>query len=250
MWCAPGFACQCDEVAGVAAMATSRQQQAAAAAAAAASAASAPPSLDGKRPAGSSRRRAPEHQDFTGAARSVYDFERLNVIGEGTYGVVYRARDKKSLEVVALKKLRMEREKEGMPLTSLREIRLLQAAGAHPNVVGLKEVVVGHKLDSIFLVLEYCENDLGTDDHAVSLACAASPPVLAHAMHRLGCVCGAAVLLDRAMKRKFTEGEVKCLLQQLLGAVAYMHERWMIHRDIKMYRLRDMVVTTRALEID
>ena len=169
----------------------------------------APPNPDGKRPSSSSssssRRKPPQHPDFLGNARSVYNFERLNVIGQGTYGVVYRARDKESGAIVALKKLRMEREKEGMPLTSLREITLLKAC-THPNVVELREIVVGNKLDSIFLAFEYCENDLAT-------------------------------LLDSAMKRKFTVGEVKCLLKQLLSAVAYMHDRWMIHRDIKMSNL-------------
>jgi serine/threonine protein kinase len=135
----------------------------------------------------------------------VYNFERLNVIGSGTYGVVYRARDKETSDIVALKKLRMEREKEGMPLTSLREIRLLKRT-VHPNVVELKEIAVGKKLESIFLVFEYCEHDLAT-------------------------------LLDTVMKKTFSQSEVKCLLQQLLRAVAHMHDHWMIHRDIKMSNL-------------
>lgn len=46
-------------------------------------------------------------------------------IEEGTYGVVYRARDKRTEEVVALKRLKMEKEKEGFPITSLREINTL-----------------------------------------------------------------------------------------------------------------------------
>ena len=54
----------------------------------------------------------PQHE-ILGACRSVSDFEKLNRIGEGTYGIVYRARDLKSGEIVALKKIRMEREKEG-----------------------------------------------------------------------------------------------------------------------------------------
>lgn len=54
----------------------------------------------------------PQHE-ILGACRTVSDFEKLNRIGEGTYGIVYRARDLKSGEIVALKKIRMEREKEG-----------------------------------------------------------------------------------------------------------------------------------------
>lgn len=46
-------------------------------------------------------------------------------IEEGTYGVVYRARDKRTEEIVALKRLKMEKEKEGFPITSLREINTL-----------------------------------------------------------------------------------------------------------------------------
>lgn len=54
----------------------------------------------------------PQHE-ILGACRSVSDFEKLNRIGEGTYGIVYRAKDLKSGDIVALKKIRMEREKEG-----------------------------------------------------------------------------------------------------------------------------------------
>ena len=52
--------------------------------------------------------------DILGASRRVSDFEKLNRVGEGTYGIVYRARDLKSREIVALKKIRMDREKEGI----------------------------------------------------------------------------------------------------------------------------------------
>lgn len=50
---------------------------------------------------------------YVGSCRSVSEFEKLNRVGEGTYGIVYRARDLKSKEIVALKKIRMENEKEG-----------------------------------------------------------------------------------------------------------------------------------------
>ena len=63
--------------------------------------------------------------DILGTCRSVSDFEKLNRVGEGTYGIVYRAKDLKSGEIVALKKIRMEKEKEGIPVCSVREIGLL-----------------------------------------------------------------------------------------------------------------------------
>lgn len=62
--------------------------------------------------------------------RSVEEFQCLNRIEEGTYGVVYRARDKTSDEIVALKRLKMEKEKEGFPITSLREINTLLKVGS------------------------------------------------------------------------------------------------------------------------
>lgn len=55
-------------------------------------------------------------------------------VGEGTYGVVYKARDKVTGDFVALKKIRMEVEDEGVPSTALREISMLKEL-SHPNVV-------------------------------------------------------------------------------------------------------------------
>lgn len=73
--------------------------------------------------------------------RSVEEFQCLNRIEEGTYGVVYRARDKRTEEIVALKRLKMEKEKEGFPITSLREINTL-LKGQHPNIVTVSLVFV------------------------------------------------------------------------------------------------------------
>jgi serine/threonine protein kinase len=68
-----------------------------------------------------------------------------------------RAKHKESNEIVALKKIRMEMEEnEGLPLSSLREIKLLKEL-RHENVVRVKEIVVGSALDTIFMVMEYCE---------------------------------------------------------------------------------------------
>ena len=78
-------------------------------------------------------------------SRSVYSYERLNQIEEGSYGVVFRARDKQTGDIVALKKLKLDEEKNGFPITALREIYALMTC-RHENVVGIREVVVGETL--------------------------------------------------------------------------------------------------------
>ncbi|XP_021084682.2 cyclin-dependent kinase 10 isoform X1 [Mesocricetus auratus] len=149
----------------------------------------------------------PEHR--LGRCRSVKEFEKLNRIGEGTYGIVYRARDTQTDEIVALKKVRMDKEKDGIPISSLREITLLLRL-RHPNIVELKEVVVGNHLESIFLVMGYCEQDL-------------------------------ASLLEN-MPTPFSEAQVKCIMLQVLRGLQYLHRSFIIHRwaggrDLKVSNL-------------
>ena len=131
--------------------------------------------------------------------RSVDELERLNKIDEGTYGVVYRAREKKTGEIVALKKVKMEKEREGFPLTSLKDIDILRSFH-HPSVVDVKEVVVGSSPDSIFMVMEYMEHDLRG--------------------------------LIESMRQPF-QSEVKCLMLQLLEGMKHLHDNWVFHRDLK-----------------
>ena len=78
-------------------------------------------------------------------------------VGEGTYGVVYKAKDKTTGEHVALKKIRLEGEDEGVPSTALREISLLKELN-HPNVVQLKDVE--HADGRLYLVFEWVDKDL------------------------------------------------------------------------------------------
>ena len=61
-------------------------------------------------------------------------YEKAEKIGEGTYGVVYKARDKATNETIALKKIRLEQEDEGVPSTAIREIYLLKEM-QHGNIV-------------------------------------------------------------------------------------------------------------------
>jgi cell division cycle 2-like protein len=139
--------------------------------------------------------------------RSVAEFKCLNRIEEGTYGVVYRALDKRTQEVVALKRLKMEREKEGFPITSLREINTLLIS-QHPNVVTVREIVVGSNMDQIYIVMDFVHHDLKS--------------------------------LMETMRKKnqvFLVGEVKCLMVQLLRAIHHLHDNWILHRDLKASNL-------------
>ncbi|XP_025201060.1 cyclin-dependent kinase 11B isoform X1 [Melanaphis sacchari] len=139
--------------------------------------------------------------------RSVEEFQCLNRIEEGTYGVVYRAKEKQTDEIVALKRLKMEKEKEGFPITSLREISTLLKS-QHPNIVTVREIVVGSNMDKIFIVMDYVEHDMKS---------------LMETM--------------RQKKQSFTAAEVKCLMRQLLMAVDHLHDNWILHRDLKTSNL-------------
>jgi len=136
----------------------------------------------------------------------VDNYQRLNFIDQGTYGLVFKARCRDTGEIYALKQIKFgpESNKVGFPNTVLREINILLAL-RHPNIVRVREMVVGSSVDKIFMVMEYCENDLKT------------------------CM--------RLSKQSFSTAEVKQLMIQLLSAVNHMHQKWYIHRDLKASNL-------------
>lgn len=84
-------------------------------------------------------------------------YEKIEMIGEGTYGVVYKAKDIKTGEIYALKKIRLESEDEGIPSTAIREIALLKEL-QHPNIVRLVNVL--HTDIKLTLVFEFLDQDL------------------------------------------------------------------------------------------
>ncbi|OTF80897.1 hypothetical protein BLA29_000169 [Euroglyphus maynei] len=104
---------------------------------------------------------------------------------------------------MALKRIKIEKLKDGFPISSIREINILRTV-RHPNIVEFKDVVVGKSLDNVFLVMEYCEQDLAT-------------------------------LID--CKIHFTESQIKCLMQQLFHGLEYLHKNFIIHRDLKVSNL-------------
>lgn len=72
---------------------------------------------------------------------SLNQYKILNNIEEGSYGYVSRAQNKASGDIVALKRLKIEQNSDGFPVTGLREIETLRAC-SHPHIVKLREVVV------------------------------------------------------------------------------------------------------------
>jgi len=129
-------------------------------------------------------------------------YSKIEKIGEGTYGVVYKAKDLATGELVALKKIRLEAEDEGVPSTAIREISLLKEL-SHPNIVGLKNVV--HENNKLYLVFEYLDRDL---KRYMELA--------GKHLHRM---------------------LVKSYLQQLIKGIAHCHSHRVLHRDLKPQNL-------------
>ena len=124
-------------------------------------------------------------------------------LGEGTYGVVYRAKDQKGQEIYALKKIRLQAEEEGIPSTAIREISLLKEL-THINIVRLYEVL--HTPKKLTLVFEYVEQDLKK-------------------------------LIDKTNGKGLEMPEVKSYLYQWLKGVNYIHSNKVLHRDLKPQNL-------------
>ncbi|KAI2623249.1 Pkinase-domain-containing protein [Hypoxylon sp. NC1633] len=148
---------------------------------------------------------------FTGCSR-ITDYELLGKLGEGTFGEVHKARSRKNGSLVALKKIIMHNEKDGFPITALREIKLLKLL-SHRNVLRLEDMAVEHhskmtdkrKRPIMYMVTPYMDHDLSG-------------------------------LLDNPSVQ-FTVPQIKCYLFQLLEGLRYLHDSKILHRDMKAANL-------------
>ena len=86
-------------------------------------------------------------------------FHILETIGEGTYGMVYKAIDHTTNKVVALKKVKIDHCDEGIPSTALREIALLRELD-HNGIVKLLDVLHGADGKKLYLIIEFFNIDL------------------------------------------------------------------------------------------
>ena len=118
------------------------------------------------------------------------------------YGVVYKARDLATNNLVAMKKIRLEHEDEGIPSTAIREISLLKEL-PHPNIVSLVDVI--HDTSKLYLVFEFLEQDL---KKYMDLSNKNLPTILC-----------------------------KSYTQQLLLGLQHIHTHRVMHRDLKPQNL-------------
>ncbi|ESQ27811.1 hypothetical protein EUTSA_v10018665mg [Eutrema salsugineum] len=123
---------------------------------------------------------------------------KREVLGQGTYGVVFKATDTKNGETVAIKKIRLGKQKEGVNITALREIKLLKEL-KHPHIIELIDAFP-HK-ENLHLVFEFMETDLE------------------------------AVIRDPNLF--LSPADVKSYLQMTLKGLEYCHDKWVLHRDMK-----------------
>src|SRR3989338_2580501 len=148
-----------------------------------------------------------------GERKGLAKYRRLEKIGSGTYGVVYKAKHLDTNETIALKKIRLlEGADEGVPTTTIREISLLKELSRHKNIVKLIEVVsdptkkAATDLSKLYLVFEFLDYDL----------------------------------------RKYMDGQrgrgmgamlCKSYLYQLLQGIHFCHSHRVLHRDLKPQNL-------------
>ena len=140
--------------------------------------------------------------------RAVDCFTRLNTISEGVYGVVHRARDKKSGDIVALKKVKIHKTRSGFPIHSLREMKLLLDLPSHENIIKVREIVTSSNDCDVYMVMDYCHHDIQN-------------------------------LMQSELYNyvRWNLNELKCLMYQLLNGLSYLHDMFILHRDLKTANL-------------
>ncbi|XP_064899567.1 LOW QUALITY PROTEIN: cyclin-dependent kinase 4-like [Columba livia] len=134
-------------------------------------------------------------------------YEPVARIGGGASGTVFKARDRRSGRVVALKSVRVARARDGLPLSAVREVALLRRLQhfRHPNVVRLMDVCATSRSEretKVTLVFEHVEQDLKT-------------------------------FLDRAPAHGLPPDTVRELLRQCLRGLDFLHSHCIVHRDLK-----------------
>lgn len=150
--------------------------------------------------------------DPKGLLKDSTAYQELDMIGTGAYGTVFKARDKSTNTIVALKKVRVPLDENGIPMNTLREICLLKQLDSHehPNIVRLLDICHGQRTDSeliMYLVFEHVTQDL-----AQYMSNCNSP-------YGLG------------------TNRIKSMAKELLSGVEFLHTHRIVHRDLKPQNL-------------
>nr|CAB3468824.1 unnamed protein product [Digitaria exilis] len=132
--------------------------------------------------------------------RSADAYDKIEKVGQGTYSNVYKARERETGRLVALKKVRLETSESESVRFMAREIRILRRLD-HPNVMSLDGIATSRMHRSIYLVFDFMYSDL-------------------------------TKVISRPGER-LTEPQIKSYMQQLLSGLQHCHERGILHRDIK-----------------
>ncbi|CAG0885894.1 unnamed protein product [Darwinula stevensoni] len=131
------------------------------------------------------------------------NYLKLEKLGEGTYGVVYKAKNKKTDQIVALKKIRLENEDDGVPSTAIREIAMLKELRS-PHIVNLLDIIMQE--NKLFLVFEFLAMDLKK-------------------------------LIDQYRNRNLEPQLIKSYCYQITDGILFCHKRRILHRDLKPQNL-------------
>jgi serine/threonine protein kinase len=143
------------------------------------------------------------HEDAEQSFESLYDLQDKVLLGEGTYGKVYKVRSIRTGEAVAIKQMKLDAQEEGVPSTAIREVALLKEL-QHPNIVRLLDVHCKEP-NKLVMVFEYLENDLKK--------------------------------YMKARGGKLSPGTTKNLAHQLCRGIEFCHANRIIHRDLKPQNL-------------
>ncbi|KAM0935866.1 putative cyclin-dependent kinase CMGC-CDK-PITSLRE family [Dioscorea sansibarensis] len=138
-----------------------------------------------------------------GAKTTIRDFDVVNKLGEGAYGDVFEAKEKRTGNTVAIKRVDFDiagDDEYYTPQTSLREINILSSC-QHQNIIGFRASIIDFDIKAVFVVMDHAVTDLETH-------------------------------LDES-REGLNEAMVKKLMLQLLNGVSYLHFHKILHRDLK-----------------
>jgi len=136
-------------------------------------------------------------------AQQPSSFQQLEKLGEGTYATVFKARNRQTGELVALKEIHLDSE-EGTPSTAIREISLMKEL-KHENILSLYDVI--HTENKLMLVFEFMDKDLKR------------------------------YMDTRGDNSRLDYVTIKLFMHQLLRGIAFCHENRILHRDLKPQNL-------------